>query len=125
MLQLSPRTQGNGNVTLQVQGDTVGVSAVEEINALLVRATPQAWKSIRDVIEKLDVMPMQVHIEAQVAEVNLTNELSYGVNWFFENSVNAASGAADNGAANGTGIGVGAGLPSAAGRRIWGISPVK
>ncbi|AXI83846.1 type II secretion system protein GspD [Xylella taiwanensis] len=120
VLQLSPRTQGNGNVTLQVQGDTVGVSAVEEINALLVRATPQAWKSIRDVIEKLDVMPMQVHIEAQVAEVNLTNELSYGVNWFFENSVNAASGAADNGAANGTGIGVGAGLPSAAGRRIWG-----
>ena len=58
-------------VTLEVDGDRVGVSAVEETNTLLVRATPPAWKSIRDVIERLDVMPMQVHIEAQVAEVQL------------------------------------------------------
>ncbi|WP_179453671.1 type II secretion system secretin GspD [Xanthomonas arboricola] len=107
-LQLSPRSNGNGAVTLEVQGDKVGVSAVAETNTLLVRSTPQAWTSIRDVIEKLDVMPMQVHIEAQVAEVNLTGELQYGVNWYFENAVNAATAAG------------GAGLPSAAGRSIWG-----
>jgi general secretion pathway protein D len=118
-LQLSNRTQGNGAVTLQIKGDTVGVAAVEETNALLVRATPQSWRSIREVIEKLDVMPMQVHIEAQVAEVNLKGDLQYGVNWFFENSVNASS-VADNNATNGTGLGVGAGLASAAGRNIWG-----
>jgi len=116
-LQLSPRTSGNGSVTLEVQGDKVGVSAVEETNTLLVRATPQSWRSIRDVVEKLDVMPMQVHIEAQVAEVSLTGQLQYGVNWFFENSVNAS---ADSTVANSTGLGVGAGLPSAAGRSIWG-----
>ncbi|MBB4127985.1 general secretion pathway protein D [Xanthomonas translucens] len=116
-LQLSPRTAGNGSVTLEVQGDKVGVSAVEETNTLLVRATPQSWRSIRDVVEKLDVMPMQVHIEAQVAEVSLTGQLQYGVNWFFENSVNAS---ADSAVANTTGLGVGAGLPSAAGRSIWG-----
>jgi general secretion pathway protein D len=115
-LQLPKRTQGNGSVTLQIKGDTVGVAAVEENNALLVRATPHAWKSIREVIEKLDVMPMQVHIEAQVAEVNLEGALEYGVNWFFENSVNASSSSSDNG----TGIGVGAGLSSASGRSIWG-----
>ncbi|KIJ00140.1 type II secretion system protein GspD [Xanthomonas phaseoli pv. phaseoli] len=112
-LQLSPRSNGNGAVTLEVAGDKVGVSAVAETNTLLVRSTPQAWSSIRDVIEKLDVMPMQVHIEAQVAEVNLTGELSYGVNWYFENAVNAASDS------NTYGFG-GAGLPSAAGRNIWG-----
>ena len=116
-LQLSQRTPGNGSVTLEVQGDKVGVSAVEETNTLLVRATPQSWRSIRDVVEKLDVMPMQVHIEAQVAEVSLTGNLRYGVNWFFENSVNAS---ADPNVANNTGIGVGANLPSAAGRSIWG-----
>jgi len=82
---------------------------------LLVRSTPQAWGSIRDVIEKLDVMPMQVHIEAQVAEVNLTGDLQYGVNWYFENAVNAAP----DSTSNGPGLG-GAGLPSAAGRNIWG-----
>ncbi|RBF39972.1 type II secretion system protein GspD, partial [Xanthomonas oryzae pv. oryzae] len=115
-LQLSPRSNGNGAVTLDVAGDKVGVSAVAETNTLLVRSTPQAWSSIRDVIEKLDVMPMQVHIEAQVAEVNLTGKLQYGVNWYFENSVNAAA----DSAANSTGIGAGAGLASAAGRNIWG-----
>ncbi|PTS71866.1 hypothetical protein DBR20_20950, partial [Stenotrophomonas sp. HMWF023] len=26
-------------------------------------------------------MPLQVHIEAQVAEVGLTGDLKYGVNW--------------------------------------------
>ncbi|KGE51237.1 type II secretion system secretin GspD [Xanthomonas axonopodis pv. vasculorum] len=115
-LQLSPRSNGNGAVTLEVAGDKVGVSAVDETNTLLVRSTPQAWSSIRDVIEKLDVMPMQVHIEAQVAEVNLTGQLSYGVNWYFENAVNAAT----DSNSNGPGFGGGAGLPSAAGRSIWG-----
>lgn len=69
--------------------DDVSVSAVEESNALLVRATPSQWESIRRTIERLDVMPMQVHIEAQVVEVQLTGKLSYGVSWFFENEVPA------------------------------------
>ena len=66
-----PAQAGNASVTLEVDGDRVGVSAVEETNTLLVRSSPSAWKSIRDVIERLDVMPMQVHIEAQVVEVQL------------------------------------------------------
>ncbi|QBG87153.1 type II secretion system protein GspD [Xanthomonas oryzae] len=110
-LQLSPRSNGNGAVTLEVEGDKVGVSAVAETNTLLVRSTPQSWASIRDVIEKLDVMPMQVHIEAQVAEVNLTGQLQYGVNWYFENAVTTPFDANGNG---------GPALPSAAGRNIWG-----
>ncbi|MGH8025363.1 MAG: type II secretion system secretin GspD [Pseudoxanthomonas sp.] len=107
-LSLNQRSGGNGSVTLEVEGDRVGVSAVEESNTLLVRASGTAWKSIKDVIEKLDVMPMQVHIEAQIAEVQLTGDLKYGVNWYFENAVNAATTAG------------GAGLPSALGRDIWG-----
>ncbi len=107
-LALSPHDSGNANITLEVEGDRVGVSAVEETNTLLVRTTPQAWRSIREVVEKLDVMPLQVHIEAQVAEVALTGELSYGVNWYFEQAVNAPVGSG------------GAGLPSALGRGIWG-----
>lgn len=107
-MSLPQRSSGNGSVTLEVEGDRVGVSAVEETNTLLVRSTPQAWRSIREVVEKLDVMPMQVHIEAQVAEVALSGDLSYGVNWYFEQAVNAA---VDKG---------GAGLPSALGRGIWG-----
>ncbi|KGM52984.1 general secretion pathway protein GspD [Lysobacter concretionis Ko07 = DSM 16239] len=100
-LSLGAKQSGNASVALEVEGDKVGVSAVEETNALLVRSSPQAWKSIKDVIVQLDVMPMQVHIEAQVVEVQLSGALEYGVNWFFENAVT------DNG------------LPDAVGRDTW------
>lgn len=92
---------GDGSVTLEVQGAKVGVSAVSESNSLLVRGSPAAWKSIRDVIERLDVMPMQVHIEAQIALVTLKGDLAYGVNWFFERAVTDA------------------GLPNAVNRDTW------
>ena len=107
-MSLDRKTGGNGSVTLEVEGDRVGVSAVEEANTLLVRSSGSAWRSIKEVIEKLDVMPMQVHIEAQVAEVQLTGDLKYGVNWYFENAV---SDSVEDG---------GAGLASALGRNIWG-----
>jgi general secretion pathway protein D len=86
-MSLGAAEDGNASVSLEVDGDQVGVSAVEETNSLLVRASPQAWQSIVDVIGQLDVMPMQVHIEAQVVEVQLSGDLEYGVNWFFERAV--------------------------------------
>ncbi|GAB2625507.1 type II secretion system secretin GspD [Novilysobacter erysipheiresistens] len=100
-MSLGADEEGNASVNLEIDGSEVGVSAVEETNALLVRASPQAWRAITDVIEQLDVMPMQVHIEAQVVEVQLSGALEYGVNWFFETAVTDA------------------GLPSALGRDTW------
>lgn len=100
-LSLSQQQSGNASLTLDVNGDRVGVSAVEETNSIIVRSSPSAWKSIRDVIERLDVMPMQVHIEAQVVEVQLKGDLKYGVNWYFERAVTDA------------------GLPDAVGRTTW------
>ena len=85
-LSLNAARGGNGSVVIEVGGDKVAVSAIEENNTLLVRATGSAWRSILDVIEKLDVLPLQVHIESQVAEVTLSGELAYGVNWFLENA---------------------------------------
>jgi general secretion pathway protein D len=89
-LSLGQAGNGNGSVQLEVNGSRVGVAAVEETNTLLVRANPAAWRSIRDVVERLDVMPMQVHIEAQVAEVQLTGALQYGVSWYFDNPFGGA-----------------------------------
>ena len=108
---LGQREGGNASVSFEVDGSQVGVAAVEETNSILVRSSAQAWRSIKEVIEKLDVMPMQVHIEAQIATVDLSGDLSYGVNWFFENAVTGAAAANANG---------GSRLPSAAGRDIWG-----
>jgi general secretion pathway protein D len=82
---------GSTSTTLNVSGADVGISAVEESNSLLVRASPGQWESIRRAIERLDTMPLQVHIEAQVVEVKLTGALSYGVSWFFGSAVPAAT----------------------------------
>ncbi|MGY6518320.1 MAG: type II secretion system secretin GspD [Lysobacteraceae bacterium] len=68
-------------------GDGVTITAIEENNALIVRATPSEWESIRRAIERLDVMPLQVHIEAQIVEVKLSGSLQYGVSWFFRNAI--------------------------------------
>ena len=102
---LPQASAGNGRVTLKIGGSEVGVSAVEDTNSLLVRASASQWKSIRQVIERLDVMPMQVHIEAQVLSVALKGELQYGVSWFFDHAL--SSNAAGN-------------LPYPTGRNSWG-----
>ena len=85
--KLPSSRSGNGRVSLKVEGSEVGVSAVEDTNSLLVRASAAQWKSIREVIDRLDVMPSQVHIEAQVVSVALKGALQYGVSWFFDNAV--------------------------------------
>lgn len=90
--QAAPQQARSGLSTkLKVAGAEVGITAVSESNALLVRANPAQWETIRRAIEKLDTMPLQVHIEAQVVEVKLTGELNYGVSWYFGNQVPAAN----------------------------------
>ena len=86
-----PSGGGMVDQTLSIGGGEVGISAVEESNSLLVRASPAAWESIRRAIDRLDSMPLQVQVEAQVVEVKLTGDLNYGVSWFFGNAIDAAS----------------------------------
>ena len=75
------------NAELSITGGDVSISAVEESNSLLIRASPGQWESIRRAIDRLDTMPLQVHVEAQVIEVTLTGDLTYGVSWFFGNAI--------------------------------------
>ena len=52
-------------------------------NALVIRATPQAFNLIEDTIRRLDRAPLQVLIEATIAEVVLNDLLRYGVQYYF------------------------------------------
>ena len=61
------------------------IVADESSNALLIRATPENFKKIQGAIRELDVQPVQVLLEATIAEVTLRDELSYGIQWFFQN----------------------------------------
>jgi general secretion pathway protein D len=65
--------------------DEITIIADQDNNAILVMATPQDYRAIEATIRRLDISPRQVLIEATIAEVTLSNGLSYGVRWFLEN----------------------------------------
>ncbi len=87
----APVVDGSGGIALGAS-DEIRVSAVEESNSILVLATSSQWESIHRVIERLDTIPLQVHIEAKILQVTLTDALKYGVQWFFENGIAGGEG---------------------------------
>ncbi len=59
------------------------VIADDTNNALVILGTESDHRLIRSALRDLDVPPLQVLIEATIAEVTLTNELRFGLQWFF------------------------------------------
>jgi len=51
-------------------------------NSLVIWAAPRDYRKIRRALDQLDILPLQVLIEATVAEVSLMDQLRYGVEWF-------------------------------------------
>ncbi len=52
-------------------------------NSLLVRSSPRDYKKILDALKQLDIVPLQVLVEATIVEIRLTGNLRYGVQWSF------------------------------------------
>jgi general secretion pathway protein D len=61
----------------------IRIIADDSTNSLVIRALPRDYRKIREAIDRLDILPLQVLIEATIAEVTLSDELRYGVEWFF------------------------------------------
>jgi general secretion pathway protein D len=79
----------------QANKDTdIRISAIEENNQLMIQATPIEWSRIEAAIKKLDVIPLQVQIEARILEVRLTGNLNYGVQWYLTGLIGTADGSA-------------------------------
>jgi general secretion pathway protein D len=49
----------------------------------VIRAAPQDFRKIEAALRQLDIIPLQVLLEATIAEVALQGQLRYGVEWFF------------------------------------------
>jgi general secretion pathway protein D len=77
-----------GTVSLGLGGPpgSTSISSDEANNAIVVFATPREYAVVEDALRKLDVLPLQVMIEAAITEVTLTDELKYGVQWFFQSA---------------------------------------
>jgi general secretion pathway protein D len=83
---------GAGGGAIGAGGPSAGMEEVRivadtENNSLLIWATSQNYERIVSALEKVDVPPRQVLIEATIAEVTLTGNLQYGVQWFFNNGL--------------------------------------
>ncbi len=59
-------------------------------NAILIYATPQENDTVETMLRKLDILPLQVRIDATIAEVSLTDNLQYGTQFFFKAGLQGA-----------------------------------
>jgi len=67
------------------------IVADESNNAIIILAKESEYKNVRAVIIDLDTLPLQVLIEVSIVEVTLTDELTYGLEWFLRhNGINNA-----------------------------------
>ena len=78
------RPSGGGSFSLE--GD-VRIVADSYNNTLLVYSTPFEFEKISATLTKLDVVATQVLIEASIVEVTLQDNLSYGLEWAFDNDL--------------------------------------
>jgi general secretion pathway protein D len=65
-------------------GEKSQIQADPESNALVITAPAARLKSLRTVIQQLDVPRAQVHIEAIIAEVSFEKAKELGVEWFVD-----------------------------------------
>ena len=72
------------------------IIADNDNNALLILASPSDYEVILSALRQLDVPRRQVMVEVLVAEVNLKDELSFGIEWFMKDPKNNTIGALRN-----------------------------
>jgi len=64
------------------------VFADEITNSLIVIATPSDYSFIEETVKKIDTIPRQVMIEALIAEVTLSDTMTFGLEWSLKTDVN-------------------------------------
>lgn len=74
------------------QDSEVKIIADEANNALLILAKGTDYRQILAALRQLDVSPLQVLVEVTIAQVQLTDSLEFGVEWFFKNNFGSKTG---------------------------------
>jgi general secretion pathway protein D len=59
----------------------IRINADETNNALVILATPQQYARVEEALARLDLTPLQVLLEAAIAEVTLGDKLQFGVQY--------------------------------------------
>jgi general secretion pathway protein D len=76
---LNPLLGGLDDVT-----DTIRILPNAQNNAILIYGTGQEQEPILAMLRKVDILPLQVLIDATIAEVTLNDSLQFGTQFFFK-----------------------------------------
>lgn len=68
-------------VSKEVISREIKVVADKGTNSLIITSTPEEFRTIQNIIEKLDIPRKQVFIEAMIMEVSGENSFNFGINW--------------------------------------------
>lgn len=88
--QTTTTTSTPAAATFQIPGSggatssEVRVIADKDTNSLLILATLSDYEVIEGALRKLDIVPRQVLVEVMLVEVSLTDDLSFGIQWFLD-----------------------------------------
>ncbi|AEG01176.1 type II secretion system secretin GspD [Methylomonas methanica] len=97
---LSDRKQGGSSGSNSITSNSFGTGGVnnnsemakvriipdEGNNALIIVANSEEYAKIQRILKELDVLPLQVLIDATIVEVTLNNDLKYGIQWYFSHN---------------------------------------
>ncbi len=68
-------------------GDGVRVTADPPTNSLIIQATPEAYNTLSEVIEALDIRRPQVLVEALILEVAVDDSSDLGIGWLYQSTI--------------------------------------
>jgi general secretion pathway protein D len=72
--------------------DNVKIISDKGNNSLIIVATPREYDIVLPIIKQLDILPLQVLIDATIVSVDLKNDLQYGISWYLTHEGSAIGG---------------------------------
>ncbi len=82
-LDTSAPASGSGNGADQ-RPDAMRIIPNAQNNAVLAYGTPAEADTVEAMLRKIDILPLQVRIDATIAEVDLNDTLQYGTQFYFK-----------------------------------------
>lgn len=83
---------GSGTGPTAIQGQEITLSVDQRSNSLIFFTTGLRYEALLPMIRRLDIPPKQILLEATIAEVTLTGEFAYGVEFAFSDPASRTSG---------------------------------
>ncbi len=94
-----------GRTTTSTNSNLVNIQADARTNSIIVTAPPDTFRSLKQVINRLDIRRAQVLVEAIIAEVSADKARELGVQWFIGSRSKGVGAATNFGGSSNGGIG--------------------